>query len=96
VSIEAWIAVSGRTALERLRDEAPDKVISPEGAAYDAERAAWNLHVDHRPKLIVTATSPEDVAAAAAKAGGTAFRAGSHDQVDVMGLRALARPMMST
>ena len=47
-------------------------VLSPGEEGYDAERAGWNLIIEHHPAVIVVAAGPEDVAAAvrfAASAG---------------------------
>jgi FAD/FMN-containing dehydrogenase len=45
-------------------------VFRPGDDGYDAERAGFNLAVDHHPQLIVGATGPEDVVAAVNYASG--------------------------
>src|SRR5215208_6914476 len=39
------------------------RVLLPGEKGYDAERAGWNLIVEHHPAMIVVASGPEDVAA---------------------------------
>lgn len=46
-----------------------DRVLVPGDVGYDAERSAWNLNLDHRPRVIVVAATPNDVAAAVRFAG---------------------------
>jgi hypothetical protein len=50
-------------------------VFRPGDRGYDAERAVFNLAVDHRPRLVVGARGPADVVAAVRLAG--APRAGA-------------------
>jgi FAD binding domain/Berberine and berberine like len=52
------------TNLDRLRSEVAGRVLVPGDTGYDAERAAWNLTIEHHPQVIVAAKSPDDVAAA--------------------------------
>jgi FAD/FMN-containing dehydrogenase len=47
-----------------LKSRVRGKVLLPKEEGYDAERAGWNLIVEHHPKVIVVAASAEDVAAA--------------------------------
>jgi hypothetical protein len=47
-----------------LKSRVRGKVLLPKEEGYDAERAGWNLIVEHHPKAIVVAASAEDVAAA--------------------------------
>jgi FAD/FMN-containing dehydrogenase len=47
-----------------LKSRVRGKVLLPKEEGYDAERAGWNLAVEHHPKAIVVAASAEDVAAA--------------------------------
>ncbi|MGE5376131.1 MAG: FAD-binding oxidoreductase, partial [Bacteroidota bacterium] len=47
--------------LSSLRAAVRGEVITPQDAAYDARRMAWNLTVDQRPALIVVPRSREDV-----------------------------------
>jgi FAD/FMN-containing dehydrogenase len=51
-------------------------VFRPGDDGYDAERAGFNLTVDHHPELIVGATGPEDVAAAVSYASARGLAVG--------------------
>jgi FAD/FMN-containing dehydrogenase len=47
-----------------LKSLVQGRVLLPGEEGYDAERAGWNLAVDHHPAVIVVATCADDVAAA--------------------------------
>ena len=53
-----------RNSLETLRAEVRGLVSARGDEAYDAERAGWNLIIDHSPDVIVSAESEADVQAA--------------------------------
>lgn len=48
--------------LDRLRSRVGGRVLVPGDPGYDEERAAWNLHIDSRPAVIVAAETTSDVA----------------------------------
>ena len=50
--------------------------VRPGDDGYDAERAGFNLTVDHHPELIVGAAGPEDVAAAVSYAAARGLAVG--------------------
>jgi hypothetical protein len=54
-----------------LKSLVQGRVLLPGEEGYDAERAGWNLAVDHHPEVIVVAAAPEDVAAAVRHAAST-------------------------
>ncbi len=50
--------------VDALKGALEGKVFSPGEDGFDAARASWNLTTDHRPEVIVVATSEADVMAA--------------------------------
>lgn len=56
--------LSVTTDIRDLERSVQGSVLTPGSEQYDAERAAWNLLVDHHPDLIVTPTTADDVVAA--------------------------------
>lgn len=62
------VATKDGAWVSKLRSRVMGEVLPGEDG-YDAERAGWNLLVEHRPKAIVVAACAEDVAAAVRFAG---------------------------
>src|SRR6187200_2443880 len=68
--------------LATLRGAIRGRVILPTDEGYDAARRVWNGMIDRRPRLIVEAAGPDDIAATIALARSTglplAIRGGGH------------------
>jgi FAD/FMN-containing dehydrogenase len=57
-------SASFKTAADRLQSRLRGSVSLPEQAGYDDARRAWNLTVDQRPAVIVSAKNADDIAEA--------------------------------
>src|SRR5436190_3401949 len=57
-------AVTPAPTVEELRAQLPGRVLEPADDGYDADRSGFGLTHTHTPKLIVSATSTDDVVAA--------------------------------